>query len=75
MWWILISDGNRIEKLDKYEDKSLKSFLILTFILTFLLAILIYFAKVQNLNIGRFTIIQMLIPSFVAMTTIFSLKK
>lgn len=61
--------------LEKEESKGLRRFLILTFILTFLLGIVIYLAKARNFNLERFALGQMLIPALAAMTTNLSLNK
>lgn len=64
---------NRVEmKLE--EEKGLKKFLILTFTITFLLGLLMYFGKINGLELDRLAVIQMLIPAFAVMVTILSEK-
>lgn len=60
---------NKKENLSIKEEKGLKIFLSLTFLLTFLLGLVMYFAKMKNLELGRLAIGQMMLPAFAGMVT------
>lgn len=58
------------KKLEKTEQKLLQNFLAITFVATFVLGIIIYFAKIKGLALMDFALFQMFLPAFGAIIAI-----